>query len=46
MKIDELQWKEHLDSTDRLQKCKEEKHEIAISFFELVFNTYFNRNGI
>ena len=46
MKIDESQWKEHIVSTNHLQLCKDYKDEVAIRFFELIFNTYHNRKDI
>ena len=46
MKIDELQWKEHLISTKQLQNCKEYKGRNVIRFFDLIFSTYHNRSDI
>ena len=46
IKVDELQWKEHLISTNDLQLCKEYKCETAIRFFELIFSSYHNRKYI
>ena len=45
MKIDELQWKKYLISTDLLQNCKEEDG-ITLRFFEITFNTYHKRSDL
>ena len=39
IKIDELNWKEHLVFTNHLQLCENVKDKIAIKFFEMFFNT-------
>ena len=46
IKIDESKWKENIMSTNHSQFCKEDKDEIAIRFFEMIFSTYHNRSEI
>ena len=46
MKIDELNWEEHLVSTNHLQLCKDNKDKIAIKVFEMIFSAYSKKNKI
>ena len=46
MKIDELNWNDHLMSTKHLQHCREVKDGIAIKFFEMVFNACHKKSKV
>ena len=43
LKTDESKWKEHIILAKRLQLRKEDKCEIVIEFFEVIFGTYHNK---
>ena len=42
IKIDEINWNDHLMSTEHLQNCKK-KDGIIANFFDIIFKTYHNR---
>ena len=42
IKIDEINWNDHLMSTEHLQNCKENKEGIIAKFFNIIFKTYHN----
>ena len=44
IKTDELQWKNHLISSDHLTRCKNNKDKIAIKFFEMIFSSCLKKN--
>ena len=46
MKIDEINWNDHLMSTEHLQKCGEVKGGIVAKFFNIIFKTYHNRKDL
>ena len=46
IKTDELQWKNHLISTDHLNHCKKIKDKIAIKFLETIFNACLKQSKI
>ena len=37
VKIDETEWKNHINSTKHLQNCKNVDDKITIKFFEMIF---------
>ena len=46
IKIDEINWNDHLMSRERLQNCKENKEGIIAKFFNIIFKTYQNRKDL
>ena len=46
IKIDEINWNDHLMSTKHLQNCKENKAGIIAKFFNIIFKTYHNRKDL
>ena len=46
IKIDEINWNDHLMSTEHLQNCKENKEGIIAKFFNIIFKTYHNRKDL
>ena len=45
-KIDEINWNDHLMSTEHLQNCKENKAVIIAKFFIIIFKTYQNKKDL
>ena len=46
IKIDEINWNDHLMSTKHLQNCKENKEVIIAKFFNIIFKTYHYRKDL
>ena len=46
IKTDELQWMDHLISSNHLQLFKNHKDKIAINFYEKIFSTNSQKNQI
>ena len=46
VKIDEVNWNDHLMSTEHLQNCKENKEGIKVQFFNISFKTYHYRKDL
>ena len=46
IKIEEIQWKEHLVSTKHLEPCKNAKKKNAIIFFEMMYDACPKKNEI
>ena len=46
MKIDEINWNDHLKSTEHLQNFREVKEGIVAKFSNIIFKTYHNRKDL
>ena len=46
IKNDEINWNDHLMSTEHLQNCREVKDGIVAKFFNIIFKTYHNRKDL
>ena len=46
MKINELNWNDHLISSEHLENCREVKDGIVAKFFNIIFKTYHNRKDL
>ena len=45
-KTDEVNWMEHLVSTNHSELCENDKDKFAIKFFEMIFNAYSKKSEI
>ena len=43
IRIDELNWDDHLMSTEHSENCREVKDGIVANFFNIIFKKYHNR---